>query len=118
MIRINCRHRRKTNFQHHIHSEARQLTILSGKENAWAWDSPEQMCSAGMEGLPARVQGAGGRCDHTRRFDIALAAIVLLGATLVGAEQPVHPQACTTNATNGGIVQSGGSCALAGDEVR
>jgi type IV secretory pathway TrbL component len=70
------------------------------------------------KGYQRGCEGAGGRCDHTRRFDIALAAIVLLGATLVGAEQPAHAQACTTNATNGGIVQSGGSCAMVGNEVR
>jgi hypothetical protein len=44
------------------------------------------------KGYQRGCEGAGGRCDHTRRFDITLAVIVLLGATLVGAEQPVHAQ--------------------------
>lgn len=45
-----------------------------------------------LTGYQRGCESAGGRCDHTRRFDIALAAIILLGATLAGAEHPVRAQ--------------------------
>ena len=57
-----------------------------------------------------KTNGAIERHGSRARLAFPLAAIALLGIGLAGTTQRVHAQACTTNGTNGGILQSGGTC--------
>jgi Autochaperone Domain Type 1 len=81
---------------------------MLGLETGWSERIPTTTTMMGCP--PNRGQAVDIGRRSPARLAVALATIVLPGTALPGAISSARAQPCTTNVSNGGILQNGGTC--------